>query len=60
LDIDVTPVNGVTMVALQSITNDEDIPVDILLTDSDTCDSLLISVVIASPTNGILNGGHST
>jgi hypothetical protein len=48
------------MVALQSITNDEDIPVDILLTDSDTCDALLSSVVIASPTNGILNGGHST
>ncbi|MFZ2096875.1 MAG: Ig-like domain-containing protein [Anaerolineales bacterium] len=56
VDINVTPVNDAPIADPQSVTTDEDVPLEIVLSGSDPDDDPLAFTVVTSPTQGILSG----
>lgn len=56
VDINVTPVNDAPIADPQSVTTDEDVPLEIVLSGSDPDDDPLSFTIVTSPTQGILSG----
>ena len=56
VSITVTAVNDAPVADAQSVTTDEDIPVDITLTASDVDGDILTFSIVAQPSNGSLSG----